>query len=230
MKYILITGASRGIGFETARILAADGHHVIATARSGNALRKLKSKFPDRINILPADLTNQKGLSNITSFLKSEEILLDGLIHNAGLLINKPFKKLNDSDWQAMLDINLMAPVRLTKSLLPFMEFNSHILAISSMGGFQQSKKFAGLTGYSATKGALSILAECLSVELADKNIHSNCLCLGAVQTEMFEKAFPGMTAPVSAEYMGNYIAEFVLNGHLYYNGKVLPVSLSDPD
>ncbi|MEX0771075.1 MAG: SDR family oxidoreductase [Balneolaceae bacterium] len=230
MKTILVTGASRGIGFEITRILATDGHPVIATARSTEELKRLKSKVPDKIDILTADLTDPGGLKKISFFLKSEEIRLDGIVHNAGLLINKPFSSLSDSDWQAMLEINLMAPVRLTRTLLPFLEFNSHILTISSMGGFQQSKKFAGLTGYSASKGALSILSECLAVELSDKKIHSNCLCLGAVQTEMFEEAFPGMQAPVSVEYMGNYIAEFVLTGHLYYNGKVLPVSLSDPE
>lgn len=230
MKYILITGASRGIGFETARILATGGHHVIATARTTNALKKLKSKVPDKIDIISADLTDPNDLSKISAYLKSEEILLDGLIHNAGILINKPFQRLKDSDLQAMFDVNLMAPIRLTRTLLPFMEFDSHILAISSMGGYQQSKKFSGLTGYSTSKGALAILAECFAVELADKNICSNCLCLGAVQTEMFEEAFPGIQAPVSPEYMGNYIAEFVLTGHLYYNGKILPVALSDPE
>lgn len=98
------------------------------------------------------------------------------------------------------------------------------------MGGFQGSAKFPGLAAYSVSKGALSILTECLSVELSDKNIKSNALCLGAVQTEMFEDAFPGIEAPVTAKEMGKYIADFSLDGSKFYNGKILPVALEDPE
>jgi NAD(P)-dependent dehydrogenase (short-subunit alcohol dehydrogenase family) len=97
------------------------------------------------------------------------------------------------------------------------------------MGGFQGSDKFPGLSAYSVTKGTLSILTECLAVELQDKNIKVNCLCLGAVQTEMLNEAFPGLTAPVEASQMGTYISDFVINGHTFYNGKVLPVALQNP-
>jgi NAD(P)-dependent dehydrogenase (short-subunit alcohol dehydrogenase family) len=106
----------------------------------------------------------------------------------------------------------------------------SHIVNISSMGGFQGSAKFPGLSAYSVSKGALSILTEALSTEFASKDIRVNALCLGAVQTEMFEEAFPGFKAPLSAEEMGHYIADFALTAHRFYNGKILPVSLEDPD
>jgi NAD(P)-dependent dehydrogenase (short-subunit alcohol dehydrogenase family) len=98
------------------------------------------------------------------------------------------------------------------------------------MGGFQGSAKFPGLAAYSVSKGALSILTECLSVELSDKNIKANALCLGAVQTEMLEEAFPGIEAPLSAKEMGNYISNFAIEGSAFYNGKILPVALEDPE
>ncbi len=228
-RYILVTGASRGIGFEIAKSIADSGNTVVATARSVDALENLKSHSPGRIETITADLTDSSGTKSIAEFLNRNKIKLDGLIHNAGFLINKPFTDLSDTDWQKMLDVNLIGPVRLTRTLIPFMNSGRHIVMISSMGGYQGSSKFPGLSGYSTAKGGVSILSECLSVELSDYNISVNCLCLGAVQTEMLEEAFPGFKAPVSAEEMGGYIAGFTLEAHQFYNGKILPVALADP-
>jgi 3-oxoacyl-[acyl-carrier protein] reductase len=228
-RRILVTGASRGIGFEIAKSIADTGNLVIATARSVDALENLKTHSPDRIETISADLTDPSDVISIAEFLNRNKFKLDGLIHNAGLLINKPFTDLSDTDWQKMLDVNLMAPVRLTRTLTPFMNSGSHIVMISSMGGYQESSKFPGLSGYSTAKGGISILSECLSVELSEHKISVNCLCLGAVQTEMLEEAFPGFTAPVSAQEMGKYIAGFTLEAHHFFNGKILPVALADP-
>lgn len=171
----------------------------------------------------------KESIKKISDHLTRNQFKIDGLINNAGLLINQPFLDQSDEDWHHQLEVNLMAPVRLIRELVTFFNYGSHILNIGSMGGFQGSSKFPGLTAYSVSKGALSILTECLSVELADKNISSNCLCLGAVQTEMLENAFPGMEAPVAPEEMGEFVGTFVLNNHKFYNGRVLPVALNDP-
>ncbi len=97
------------------------------------------------------------------------------------------------------------------------------------MGGYQGSAKFPGLSLYSASKGALAILSECMAEELKSHDISVNCLALGAAQTEMLTEAFPGYKAPLSAADMAAYIADFALNAHKYYNGKILPLSLSTP-
>jgi short-subunit dehydrogenase len=228
-KHIIITGASRGIGFETARNLAMAGHKVTAIARSEDELNKLKNLYPDLISILPLDLTLSSSLDKIIHYLSDNKINVDGLINNAGLLINKPFPELTDEDWDRQLSVNLMIPVKLTRKILNFFSDQSHIVNIGSMGGFQGSSKFPGLTGYSVAKGALTILTECLSTELSDQKISCNCLCLGAVQTEMLNKAFPGLEAPLQPQQMGKYISDFVINGHQFYNGKILPVALDNP-
>jgi NAD(P)-dependent dehydrogenase (short-subunit alcohol dehydrogenase family) len=101
----------------------------------------------------------------------------------------------------------------------------AHVINISSMGGYQGSKKFAGLSHYSASKAALASLTECLAEEYKKDDIIFNALALGAVQTEMLNEAFPGLKASLSPEEMGTYIANFAIEGKKIYNGKVIPVS-----
>jgi len=229
-KTVLITGASRGIGFEIARYIADSSHRVIITARSVKPLKKLQQTYPDYITPFPADLTKTNEIQSLIDFLNQNDTKLDGLVNNAGVLVNKPFADQCDKDWERQIEVNLMAPVRLVRAALPFFTAGSHIVNIGSMGGFQGSSKFPGLSAYSVSKGALSILTECLAAEFAEKKISCNCLCLGAVYTEMLQQAFPGFKPLVSAADMGTYIGDFVLNSHALYNGKVLPVALSDPE
>jgi NAD(P)-dependent dehydrogenase (short-subunit alcohol dehydrogenase family) len=226
MKHLLITGASRGIGRETARQLAAAGHHVTAIARTEAPLLSLHAEFPHHITALPVDLAKPKSLEKLARTLEKP---LDGMIHNAGKLINKPFAQLTDDDWNDLWDVNVLGIVRLTRALLPFLSKNAHLVLISSMGGFQGASKYPGLSAYATTKGAVSTLAECLAVELASHHVKSNALCLGAVQTEMLAEAFPGYQAPVKPEQMARIIADFALHGHEVFNGKIIPVALSNP-
>lgn len=228
-NHYLVTGASRGIGFEVVKYLADSNHLITAVARSKDKLSSLRGLYPEQIFTLSADITSEEDRKELVQHFSDKGLTLDGILHNAGLLINKPFSDLTNNDWQQQLDVNLLAPVFLTRDLLRFLNPGSHILNISSMGGFQGSSKFPGLTGYSVAKGALSVFSECLPGELSDKEIKCNCLCLGAVQTEMLESAFPGMEAPVKAAEMGRYISNFLETGHSLYNGKVLPVALADP-
>ena len=97
------------------------------------------------------------------------------------------------------------------------------------MGGFQGSIKFPGLAAYSTSKAAICSFTELFAEEYKDSGISMNCLCLGAVQTEMLQEAFPGYEAPMNPEEMAEFICEFTLNAHRWMNGKVIPVSLSTP-
>ncbi|XWN36172.1 MAG: SDR family oxidoreductase [Balneola sp.] len=230
MKTIVITGASKGIGFETALSLLKKDINVIAIARSSDLLKQLKSQSPtSNLSIVTADITNEEDLKKIATEVKNISVI-DGLINNAGMVLNKPFSNTSYEEWKAVFEVNFFAAVQLIKLVKPFLRKKSHIVNIGSMGGFQGSDKFSGLAAYSAAKGALAILSECLSTEFSNDEIAVNCLCLGAVQTKMLEEAFPGYQAPVQPNEMASFISDFVLSGHKFMNGKVIPVSLNNPE
>lgn len=229
-KTAIVTGASRGIGYEVCTRLAQENHQVVAVARSEDPLRNLEDEYPTSVKAFPTDLTDEKSVNQFINSLTSAYAGIDILINNAGALIAKPFQELTLDDWRSQIESNLISAVHITKQLLPYLNTNAHIVNISSMGGFQGSAKFPGLSAYSVSKGALSILTEALAAELKEQKIAVNALCLGAVQTEMLEQAFRGIEAPVSPKQMGAYITNFALTGSTFYNGKILPVALEDPE
>ncbi|MDF2431246.1 MAG: hypothetical protein JWP44_877 [Mucilaginibacter sp.] len=232
---IIITGASSGVGFEAALELILSGKHkVIALSRSQDKLERLLEiahglNPTAEIFALAFDIVHDdyEGLQQFIGTNFDNQV--DVLINNAGVLINKPFTKLLEMDFIEMLQSNFIGHVRIIQALIHLMPEGSHILNIGSMGGFQGSAKFAGLSAYSASKAALHNLTECLAAELAEHEIKVNCLALGSAQTEMLEKAFPGYVSPVMAFEMGKYIADFAVTGHRFFNGKVLPVAVSTP-
>jgi NAD(P)-dependent dehydrogenase (short-subunit alcohol dehydrogenase family) len=229
---ILITGGSRGIGRETALTLAADkNNQVLVTGRDENALRSIENEAPyGNIAGYVIDFSGPgKTYSIFTEHVSSVFSIVDILINNAGSLVNKRFTDLSDAEVRQMMEINYFTPVSLIRSLLPLMRKGSHIVNISSMGGFQGSAKFEGLSCYSASKAATACLTECLASEFSEYGISVNCLAPGSVSTEMLSEAFPGYKAPVSAKEMGNFVAWFALEGGKLFNGKILPVALTTP-
>ena len=232
---IIITGASSGVGFEAVLELILSGNHkVIALARSQENLTRLAEiaaglnpdgvLYPIAFDIVHDDYTDLQQF--ITTHFDGR---VDVLINNAGVLINKPFTDLLETDFVEMLQSNFIGHVCIIQNLYKLMPKDSHILNIGSMGGFQGSAKFPGLSAYSASKAALHTLTECLAQEFVKFGIKVNCLALGSAQTEMLEKAFPGYESPVMAFEMGKYIADFAVTGHKLFNGKVLPVAVTTP-
>ncbi|MBP8793851.1 MAG: SDR family oxidoreductase [Lutibacter sp.] len=226
MKNIIITGTSRGIGFELAQLFAKNNYHVLALSRNSKPLNDLNLK---NISTLSVDLSIEKDFIQITDFVSKNWKKVDILIHNAGKLLNKPFTELSFSNFEEVYKVNVFAVAELTRVLIPFMNTGSHIVTISSIGGVQGSMKFPGLAAYSSSKGAVITLSELLAEEYKEQQIAFNVLALGAVQTEMLEEAFPGYKAPLSAIEMADYIYNFSLTGNKYYNGKILEVSSTTP-
>jgi len=165
----------------------------------------------------------------LVPFIREKMGNVDILINNAGSLVNKPFLATTEEDLAEMLEFNVMSHFKMIKYTLPFIETGGHIVNIGSMGGFQGSVKFPGLSAYSASKAALHALSECLAFELASTGVKVNCLALGSAQTEMLEAAFPGYESPVLAFEMGKYVADFAKTGHKFFNGKIIPVAVSTP-
>ncbi len=223
---IVITGTSRGIGFELAKLFADANHKVLALSRNSKPIEELNHQ---NIKAISVDLSSESELSKVVTYIKSEWKSVDILINNAGKLINKPFKNLTSDDFLEVYKVNVFAVASLTRNLIPFMKSGSHVVTISSMGGIRGSLKFSGLAAYSSSKGAIITLSELLAEEYKEDNISFNVLALGAVQTEMLEEAFPGYKASVSANEMATYIYDFSLNGNKYFNGKVIEVSNTTP-
>ena len=227
MKNIIITGTSRGIGYEMVAILAQAGHSVLALSRNAAPVSGLEIT---NCNCFSCDITDPDAIKKVPLFLKEKGWKqVDVLINNSGYLVNKPFSELSLEDFKQSYDVNVFGVFSLTQALLPFFKKSSHVVNISSMGGVQGSAKFPGLAAYSSSKGALITLTELLAEEFKQTGPSFNVLALGAVQTEMLEEAFPGYKAPLTARQMAQYIIDFSLTGNTFYNGKVLEVSSSTP-
>ena len=226
MKNIIITGTSRGIGFELVQLFAEKGHQVLALSRNDLPVKELRF---DNVYSFTFDLSNANDYLKVSEFIKKEWKQVDILINSAGTLLNKPFTETNMSDFEQVYKTNVFGVAELTRTVLPFMKSDGHAITISSMGGVQGSVKFPGLSAYSSSKGAVITLTELLAEECKDTGPSFNVLALGAVQTEMLADAFPDYKAPTTALQMAEYIAEFALTGNQFYNGKLLQVSSSTP-
>lgn len=230
-RSVVVTGASRGVGYQTAKALALEhGCTVIAVGRDGVALRQLQDLCgAGTVEPLVLDIAQKDAPAMLLDAVAGRRI--HALVHNAGALLNTPMGTYTEASVAALYHINVIAPLLITQALASLLGGDppGHLVHIGSMGGFQDSSKFPGLASYSSSKAALACLSQCLAEEFRDLGIRSNCLALGAVDTAMLRAAFPGYTAPVGPEAMGAYVAQFSLEGHKLYNAKVLPVALGTP-
>ena len=232
--HVIVTGASKGIGNALAREFAKlPKIELYLISRSESRLEILAEECrkinPNaKIIVVPFDLMK---LEQVELPAELSVPHVDILVNNAGFLVKKPFEELQPAEIKDMIGVNYLAPVFLLQKLLGRMGGNrpTHVVNISSMGGFQGSMKFPGLSLYSSSKAGLASMTECLAEEYKGKNIFFNCLALGSVQTEMLEEAFPGYKAPLSPVEMAEYMVNFALSGYRYFNGKILPLSVTTP-
>ena len=225
---IVITGCSKGIGAELVKLLS-ENHNVYGLSRDLVSLEKLQFSLsnPSNFYFIQSDITHLNK-EVVNSWINVDSI--DVLINNAGLLVNKPFNNISYQDYKDVMDVNFWGAYYLSQLLLDKLSISKgQIINISSMGGVNFSSKFPGLSLYSSSKGALTILSECLAEELKPYGIRVNALALGAVQTEMLNKAFPGYKANISPEEMAQYIINFVNSGGNIMNGQVIKVTNSNP-
>ena len=227
---IIVIGGTRGIGKELVAIMAQDiNNQILVTGRNEGALKIFSLRFKNvrTLQLDPSDFDAKVELFRkmINDHFKGVDIL----INMAGFLVAKEFADIEIKEARMMMEINFFGPASVIRVLKPLMSHGSHILNIASMGGFQGSAKYKGLSYYSASKAALACLSECLAEEFKESGISVNCLALGSVKTEMFDEAFPGYKAPLDAKEMAEFISDFALKGHKYFNGKIIPVALNNP-
>ena len=226
-KNIVVVGASRGIGQAIVALLAEEtSNHIIALSRN---LEKMQSEFStyENVQCFALDLNKTNVRSQCESIFDTIDSI-DILINNAGKLISKPFAELSREEIEECYNVNILGVIQTTQAAVPKMN-KAHIVNISSIGGFQGSVKFPGLSAYSSSKAALCSFTEMFSEEYKNTEITMNCLCLGAVQTEMFTEAFPSYEAPISASKMAKYIVHFAMTANDWIKGKIIPVTLSTP-
>lgn len=224
---VFVIGASRGIGLETARRFADDtGKRVHCFSRSFAEDHPLRA-YPN-VSLHSFDLENPDIAGQLSPILREID-RIDILINNAGYIVVKPFTELTHDEMTRAYQVNVIGVMQTLQACFPFLKAGSHVINISSMGGFQGSAKFAGLSAYSTSKAAVVSLTELLAEEWKETGIRINCLCLGSVQTEMLETAFPGYKAPLQPEEMAAFISDFAVSAHRYMHGRIIPVSLTTP-
>jgi len=227
-KTVVIVGASRGIGKALVENFAQrEGFQVVALSRN---LEKMQADFASLSPVKYFGFDLEKDVKNQAEKIFSTIGKVDYLINNAGFLVNKPFEEITSEELQKSYQINLFGVFESVQAIIPHLHpTSSHIVNISSMGGFQGSMKFAGLSAYSTSKAALCSFTELFSEEYKNSTIAMNCICLGSVQTEMLEEAFPGYQAPLNPKEVSEYISEFTIHAHKFMKGKIIPLSLTNP-
>ncbi len=230
MNTVCITGASRGLGLALVEaFLLKTEYNVLAISRAKeiSALRVRLDEYPERLTCVSVDISKSEGRNKLFDEVK-EFGKVSILVHNAGALLYKPFLEIDEIELEEIYRVNVFSPFLLTQKLFPLFE-NAHVINISSIGGVEGSLKFPCLSAYSSSKAALNCLTEMWAEEFKSSPHTFNCLALGSVQTEMFERAFPGIDASSSPEEMANYIVNFALDAPKVMRGKIIPLSKQNP-
>tara|TARA_Y100000994_G_scaffold187867_1_gene156689 strand:- start:475 stop:1146 length:672 start_codon:yes stop_codon:yes gene_type:complete len=223
MKTIVVTGTSSGIGHQICIQAAKMNFHVISVSRNIEPLKDIGG-----IESFAIDITNKDSVDEFIANLKSKKIKIDILINNAGYLVSELFGDTTYDSFKKTFDVNVFGLAEITRSLIPIINSDGHVINISSIGGVNGSKKFPGLSAYSSSKAAVIALTEVLAEEYQN-GPSFNVLALGAVQTKMLKEAFPDYNADTKPEEMAKYILDFAINGNKLFNGKLISVSNSNP-
>ena len=223
MKTIVVTGTSSGIGHQICIQAAKMNFHVISVSRNIEPLKDIGG-----IESFATDITNKDSVDEFIANLKSRKIKIDILINNAGYLVNELFGDTTYESFKKTFDVNVFGLAEITRSLIPIINSDGHVINISSIGGVNGSKKFPGLSAYSSSKAAVIALTEVLAEEYQN-GPSFNVLALGAVQTKMLKEAFPDYNVETKPEEMAKYILDFAINGNKLFNGKLISVSNSNP-
>src|SRR5690606_16669682 len=132
MKNVIITGTSRGIGFEMVKLFSEAGHRILALSRNSKPVSDLNLK---NVTALEFDIADESEIVKLSAYLQTGMKRVDVLINNAGYLVNKPFAEITSEEFKRSYDVNVFGVASLMKTVIPFMKKDGHVVNISSMGG-----------------------------------------------------------------------------------------------
>ncbi len=224
MKTVLITGASSGIGKETAYKYAENNYNLVLVARRINRLemiqKEIESKYSVSVELVNLDLSKIDSADVLYNKVKSKGIDVDVLINNAGFGINDSFLDSDIDKETDMILLNVVTLTRLTKLFVRDMvqKGEGHIINIASTAAFQPIPKFAV---YGATKSYVLNFSEALAFELKGKNVSVTAICPGATQSE-FAKVSKANEKVFKNKPDSKDLAEFVYQS--MKSGKVVAI------
>ena len=181
-KIVLVTGASRGIGLEAAKHFSKEGYKVIGSSRGDFNLGEL---IGDESAIsVQLDLMSKQSIKNLFADLKSQDLLPSVLVNNAGITKDQLFMRMKDEDWDDVIETNLNGLFRVTKAFIKPMVKNKfgRVINISSVAGLMGN---SGQVNYSSSKSAMVGFSRSLAKELGSRNITSNVIAPGFIETDM---------------------------------------------
>ena len=181
-KIVLVTGASRGIGLEVAKLFSKEGYKVIGTSRGDFNLGDLIGD--SSAMSVQLDLMSKESINDLFELLKSKDILPSVLINNAGITKDQLFLRMKDKDWDEVIETNLNGLFRVTKAFIKPMVKNKfgRVINISSVAGLMGN---SGQVNYSSSKSAMVGFSRSLAKELGSRNITSNVVAPGFIETDM---------------------------------------------
>jgi NADP-dependent 3-hydroxy acid dehydrogenase YdfG len=204
-KVVIITGASSGLGEETARHLSEQGAKVALGARRKDRIESLageiKENGGDAIAV-STDVTQQDQVKKLVDSAVDAFGQVDVILNNAGLMPLSPMEDLKIDEWDQMIDVNIKGVLYGIAAALPYMkeQKSGHFINISSVAGH---KIFPGSTVYSATKSAVRVISEGLRQEVKPYNIRTTIISPGAVKTELLEHISDEGIQKGNKEYVG---------------------------
>ena len=237
-KIVLVTGASRGIGLEAAKHFSKEGYKVIGTSRGDFNLGELIGD--DSAISVQLDLMSKQSIKNLFADLKSQDLLPSVLVNNAGITKDQLFMRMKDEDWDDVIETNLNGLFRVTKAFIKPMVRNKfgRVINISSVAGLMGN---SGQVNYSSSKSAMVGFSRSLAKELGSRNITSNVVAPGFIETSMTDKLnddqksnimeqIPagrmGMATEIAsaALYLASNEASYVTGATLHVNGGMVMV------
>lgn len=205
-KTVLITGATAGIGMETAKLFATKGANLVLTGRREDRLNELKDQLGApglNIRTFVFDISNRTACQSFAAGLNDAGIIIDILVNNAGL--GRGMDKLHESEfdgWEEMIDTNIKGLLYISRLIVPDMvkRNSGHIINIGSIAG---REVYAGGNVYCASKHAVKAISDALRIELVDTPIRVTEIAPGLVETEFSVVRFRGDTEKADNVYKG---------------------------